>query len=110
MAGQRNIKWKLNADFELVTRWKSDGVPQEVTGGTLQVRSTDNADGEPLLEVAATLDGAPNHWVRFVKLKDEFPIDIEEGSAIYDVVVTYGASRTKDLLEGAVVISKGVTR
>src|SRR5687768_16203867 len=63
------LEVKDSADTFRSLRWEGDdGTPYALTSGSLVVRETEDSE-DALLEVEATLLGAPDHWAQFRILK-----------------------------------------
>lgn len=113
MSVKRNIRIDANATYILSVRWlDSAGTPYDLDSAIMQVRSSETSS--VILEASSgngLITLGTEGWA-YVMIPPEAMTGITEtSSGVYDIVVTRSSdSASKRLLEGAAVLSYGVSR
>lgn len=114
MSTQHRLRIDANADFDLSIRWLNDDGDEwhTLTDAAMQVRLTEDSD-DTILDAsvgAGTITLESEGWAHIHVPQADLASVSRTQAAVYDIILTDSAGLMKRILEGAAVVSRGVTR
>lgn len=109
----KTIEWgRGDSDFKKFQVLQSDGSPDDITGRTYRLTTSESAQPHdvdtPIFTLTGIITDAPNGIVEFAPTPTD--TDIEHRTLYYDIEETDGGGRVKTLLIGTCLITADISR